>query len=105
MGEHQVRSPWLVLLSLTVAQVGMMGMMGPFWSMATSFLSGTAAAGGIALINTVANIGGFLSPNLMGQLKEASGTFSTGQTAMALTLLTGGVLALCVRHDPRLERA
>jgi ACS family tartrate transporter-like MFS transporter len=101
----QARSPWLVLLSLTMVQVAMMGMMGPFWSMATSFLSGTGAAGGIALINTVANFGGFLSPNLIGQLKQASGSFATGQLAMAMTLLAGGVLSLCVRHDPRTDRA
>ena len=48
-----------------------MSMMGPFWSLSTSFLSGAGAAGGIALINTVANLGGFLSPNVMGQLKES----------------------------------
>jgi MFS transporter, ACS family, tartrate transporter len=98
-------SPWLVLISLMFAQAGMMSMMGPFWSLATSFLSGAGAAGGIAVINTVANLGGFVAPNIFGRLKEATGSFSGGSYAMALTLLIGGVLALIVRHDPRADRA
>lgn len=98
-------SPWLTVAGLTMAQMGMMSMMGPFWSLATSFLSGTAAAGGIALINTVANFGGFLSPNILGYLKEASGNFTSGQATMAATMAAGGVLALCVRHQPAADRA
>lgn len=94
-----LESPWLVLVALTLAQVGMMSMMGPFWSMATSFLSGAGAAGGIAVINTVANLGGFVAPNIFGTLKDRSGDFSGGELAMAATLLIGGVLALVVRHD------
>ena len=99
-----LQTPWLVLLALTLAQVGMMSMMGPFWSMATSFLSGAGAAGGIAVINTVANLGGFVAPNIFGALKKGSGDFSGGELAMALTLLIGGIIALVVRHDPAAER-
>lgn len=98
------RSPWLALVSLSVAQAGMMSMMGPFWSMSTSFLSGAGAAGGIALINTVANLGGVLSPNVMGQLKAYTGSFSGGELTMAATLVIGGVLAISVRHDPVADR-
>ena len=100
-----LRSPWLVLLALTLAFLGMMCMMGPYWSLATSFLSGTAAAGGIALINTIANTGGVLSPSLMGRLKTVSGSFATGQLMLAMTMLVGSGLALCIRHDPAAERA
>jgi ACS family tartrate transporter-like MFS transporter len=94
-----LQSPWLVLLALAMAFLGMMCMMGPYWSLATSFLSGTAAAGGIALINTIANAGGILSPYLLGVLKTATGTFATGQAMLGLTMLVGSVLALCIRHD------
>ena len=100
-----LRSPWPALVSLAVAHAGMMSMMGPFWSMSTSFLSGAGAAGGIALINTVANVGGVLSPNVMGQLKTYTGSFSAGELTMASTLAMGGVLALSVRHDPAADRA
>jgi ACS family tartrate transporter-like MFS transporter len=100
-----LQSPWLVLVALTLAFLGMMSMMGPYWSMTTSFLSGTAAAGGIALINTIANAGGVLSPALMGWMKTVTGRFSAGQIMLALTMLAGSGLALCVRHDPRADRA
>jgi predicted MFS family arabinose efflux permease len=99
-----LRSPWLVLLSLTLAHVGMMSMIGPFWSLATSFLSGTGAAGGIALINTIANTGGMLSPYLMGRLRTATGSFAAGQFLLALIMFGGAGLALLVRHDPRADR-
>ncbi|MFM8273361.1 MAG: MFS transporter, partial [Gemmata sp.] len=52
-------SPAVALTGLCVAQAGMMSMLPVFWTLPTAFLSGTAAAGGIALINSVANIGGF----------------------------------------------
>ena len=79
-------------------------MLPTFWALPAALLSGTAAAGGIALINSVANLGGFLGPNLIARLKSADGSFSGGMLAMAVTLAAGSVLALCVRHDPRWER-
>jgi hypothetical protein len=70
--------------------MGMMSMLPPFWALPTAFLSGAAAAGGIALINSVANLGGLLGPSILGQF---------GLEAMALTLFAGGLLALCVRQE------
>jgi ACS family tartrate transporter-like MFS transporter len=96
--------PWLALLGLTLAQVGMMSMLPTFWALPASFLSGTAAAAGIALINSVANIGGFLGPNVLGRLKTPGGSYAVGMFAIAAVMLAGAVLALCVRHDPNLER-
>jgi MFS family permease len=97
------QSPWLTLLALAVAAAGMYSMLAPFWSLPTSFLSGAAAAGGIALINSVGNLGGFIAPNVIGQVKEATNSFTGGMIAMAVVLFLGSVLALCVRHDPNLE--
>jgi MFS transporter, ACS family, tartrate transporter len=99
-----LQSPWLVLLALAMAFVGMMCMMGPYWSLATSFLSGAGAAGGIALINTIANTGGVLSPYLMGWLKKVTGQFTAGEAMLALTMLIGSVVALSIRHQPAAER-
>jgi ACS family tartrate transporter-like MFS transporter len=98
------RSPWLVLLGLALAQIGMMSMLPTFWALPTSFLSGTAAAGGIALINSVANIGGAVGPIVLGEFEQATGGLTGGMIAIALTLFGGGLLTLCVRHDPKLER-
>lgn len=88
-------SPWLGLAGFCLAQTGMLSMLPPFWALPTSFLSGTAAAGGIALINSVANLGGLLGPSILGRF---------GLEAMALTLLAGGLLVGCVRHDATLDR-
>jgi ACS family tartrate transporter-like MFS transporter len=81
-------TPWIALAGLCLAQAGMMSMLPPFWAMPTAFLSGVAAAGGIALINSVANIGGFLGPTILGQF---------GLESMSVTLVIGGILALLVR--------
>jgi ACS family tartrate transporter-like MFS transporter len=100
----------LSLLGLALAQSGIMSMLPVFWSVPTSFLSGVAAAGGIALINSVGNVGGFVGPNLIGQPAELTGSFTPGLLATALTLCVGALLALYVRQEqgrqvssPRLE--
>jgi ACS family tartrate transporter-like MFS transporter len=90
------RSPWLVLAGFCLAQTGMMSMLPVFWSLPTSFLGGVAAAGGIALINSVANIGGLLGPNILGWF---------GLPAMGTLLAAGGLLALAARQEPLVDRA
>jgi D-galactonate transporter len=91
--------PLLFLLALALAQMGIMSMLPTFWSLPTAFLSGIAAAGGIALINSIGNLGGFFGPILIGQLQTWTGSFSPGLMAMAVTMLSGGVVALCVRQE------
>lgn len=76
-------SPLVVLAGLCIAQAGMMSMLPVFWTLPSAFLSGTAAAGGIALINSVANIGGFFGATILGQL---------GLWAVAGILLAGAIL-------------
>jgi len=83
-------SPAVSLAGLCVAQLGMMSMLPTFWALPTAFLSGAAAAGGIALINSVANIGGFLGPSILGRF---------GLWSMAASLLIGATLAMCVRPN------
>ena len=99
-----LHSPWLVLLALTMAQVGMISMIGPFWSLSTSFMSGIGAVGGIALINTIANSGGAFSSPLMSWLEKATGSFAAGQLVLAVTMLAGAGIALVIRHDPAADR-
>jgi ACS family tartrate transporter-like MFS transporter len=89
-------APVVSFLGLMLAQTAMLSMWGPFWSLPTAFLSGRAAAGGIALINAIGNLGAFLGPNIVGWLLEATGRFAPGLAVMALTLLLSGVLALAV---------
>jgi ACS family tartrate transporter-like MFS transporter len=89
--------PLVSFLGMVLAQAAMMSTWGPFWSLATGFLSGRAAAGGIALINAIGNLGAFFGPNIMGWLLQASGDFTAGQAVMALILMLGGGLALSIR--------
>ncbi len=91
-------SAWLVMLAFSLAAVGMFSTFGAFWTLPNSFLTGAAAAGGIALINAVGNLGGFVAPNMISQVKAATHSFSGGMVLMALTLLAGGAMALLARH-------
>lgn len=80
-------SAWMHLTGLCMAQMGMMSMLPIFWAMPTAFLRGAAAAGGIALINSVANIGGALGPTIF---------YYYGMKEMAIILAVGAVLVLTV---------
>src|SRR6185436_10916193 len=80
------RNPWLAMVGLTLAFAGIKCTLGPFWALSTSFLSGTAAAGGIAFINSVGNLGGFFGPYLVGIIKDAT------KSDMIALLLLGGAL-------------
>ncbi len=90
-------SPVLIVLALSLAMAGLLASHGPFWPLPTMFLSGSAAAGGIGLITSIANLGGFLGPYAMGVLKTISGNFRTGLFALALISLAGAGLALRLR--------
>lgn len=96
-------SPWLALFGLALAQSGMMSMLAPFWSLPTSFLSGAAAAGGIALINSVGNLGGFVGPVVIGKVEATTGGVAGALLVLAGALVVGGLLALGARHDRALE--
>ena len=91
--------PWLAFLMLCVTATGIWSTLGPFWSMPTAFLSGTAAAGGIALINSIGNIGGFVGPNIVGYVKQATGHFESGMLVLAFTLLVAGFLSLTIKKE------
>lgn len=87
----------IALLGFSLAAIGIWAVMGPFWALATTFLSGTAAAGGIALINSLGNVGGFVGPYLMGWFKQSSTSYAAGLVAVAGILVTGGLIAMTFR--------
>ncbi|MCC7125789.1 MAG: MFS transporter [Acidobacteria bacterium] len=91
--------PSLVWLSL--AMLGLASMFGPFWTLATSFVGGTGAAAGIALINSVGNIGGFAGPYALGALRDATNSFSAGLIVIGVVVLLGGALVLVVPDERR----
>ena len=64
----------MTMIVLTVAAIGVFCTFGVFWTLPTAWLSGTAAAGAIALINSIGNLAGFGGPYLIGWVKEATGS-------------------------------
>ncbi|MBV8054892.1 MAG: MFS transporter [Deltaproteobacteria bacterium] len=101
IGSALARSPLLSLLTISVAAAGISSIAGPFWTLPAGFLEGTAAAGGIALINSTGNLAGFVGPWVVGLIRQATGSFAGGLLAMALAVLMAGIIALAL---PRLER-
>jgi len=91
--------PALAFLSLCLAATGIWSTLGPFWSLPTAFLSGTAAAGGIALVNSIGNVGGFVGPTVMGFLRQRTHRFESGLIVLAVTLVVAGVLALSLPDE------
>jgi MFS family permease len=94
---------WLSLTFVTIALTGINAARGIFWTIPPRFLTGLAAAGGLAFINSVGTMGGFVGPYLMGWLTDRTGSFSAGLGAMAAFLALATVLAwslkLFVKHD------
>ncbi|KIG05538.1 MFS transporter [Caballeronia concitans] len=86
----------LAMLGLTLATMGILTTLPLFWSLPTAFLAGTGAAAGIAMINSLGNLAGFLSPYLVGWLKQVTGANSSGMYMLAGFLLLGAVLVLSV---------
>ena len=91
-----VESRWLFVAGLALTLTGTKCMLPTFWTLPPMFLTGEAAAGGIALINSVANLGGFLGPYIMGKVESESGSFNVGYPIMAGVLFLGGLLVLRV---------
>ena len=87
----------LSLAALSLAAMGVWGTLGPFWALPTAFLTGRAAAGGVALVNSVANIGGFIGPTVVGYVRDATGSFAAGLWLLAGGLVVGALLTLCLR--------
>jgi len=95
--------PVMTMAMLVLASMGQSSTGPCFWSLPTAMLSGTAAAGGIALINALGNLGGFFGPYVFGLVKDATGNFTFGLIAIALGPIMSGSLVLMLGHDRRLE--
>lgn len=90
--------PIVAVIALALAVSGRWSSIAPFWGLATTFLSGTAAAGAIALINSIGNLGGFAGPYIMGWLKDLTGTYESGLHVLAGAAFLSGALVMFVRR-------
>lgn len=86
------------MIFYTIAVMGIYGSFGPFWSIPSSFLTATAAAGAIAMINSVGNIGGFLGPYAMGFIRDATGSFNGGIIFLVACMVAAAGLVMMVRQ-------
>jgi MFS transporter, ACS family, tartrate transporter len=89
-------TPALVIAGIGFGMAGAEAMVGPFWAMATSRMGGLQAAAGIAVINSLANLGGYFGSDIIGFFRMANGGFRGGLLAIAATVGISGAIALIV---------
>jgi len=97
--------PTLAILALALVPIGHCSAYGPFWSMPTEFLTGPAAASGVALVGTIANVGGFFGPALIGALKTRTGTDSPAFMLLGVFAVVAAVLAMRLRERDNSQSA
>ena len=97
--------PTLKMISLCVAGFGIFACLPAFWTLPTAFLSGAAAAAGIAVINSIGNLAGFAGPFAMGWIKDQTGSYAGGLLLLAGLGIIAMVIVLTLAHDKSLERA
>lgn len=95
--------PAITMAALILAQMGQQSIALTFWPIPSSFLTGVAAAGGIAMIQSMGQLGSLLGPWAFGLIKDASGSNNVALLCLAVAPAISALLILLVRHDPRLE--
>jgi D-galactonate transporter len=89
---------WISVVWMAVAVTGINGARAIFWTIPPRFLTGLAAAGGLAFINSIGTSGGFVGPTIMGWLTDLTGSFSAGLLAMSGFLFVSAILAWSLRR-------
>jgi len=98
LGSGLVADPIAAYLLLILATVGIYSTFGSFWTLPALFLTGISAAVGIATINSIGNLGGFIGPSLMGLLTQVTGSMNAGLIAIGACLIFSGLLAIAIRE-------
>jgi ACS family tartrate transporter-like MFS transporter len=89
------------ILAISVAVLGVFSVVGPFWAMPAAILSDAAAAAGIAFINAMGNLGGFVGPYVIGIVRTSTGQFKGGLLLVGAALAMSGMIVLGVRLPSR----
>jgi nitrate/nitrite transporter NarK len=98
-----LREPIVALLFLALVPIGHCAAYGPFWSMPSRFLAGAPAAAGIALVVTIANVGGLLGPTIIGAMKDRFGTYSPAFTLLGGCAIVAALLAMALGRMKALQ--
>jgi MFS transporter, ACS family, tartrate transporter len=93
----RVHSPALSIALLALMALGIDSFFGPFWSLPNRFLTGIGAASGIALINSVGNLGGFAGPYVIGAIKDRTGNIYWGLAFVGISMLISATLVMAMR--------
>lgn len=86
---------------MTITAMGVYSALPVFWYLPTTFLTGAAAAGGIALINSIGNASGFFAPYITGFAKDATGDYKLAMFIVGGICIMGGILTLVLKAAPR----
>ena len=89
------------IAALSIATAGILTSLPMLWTMPTAFLGGAAAAAGIAIINSIGNLAGFVSPFMVGYIKDATGSPTLGLYFIAVSLFIGALLVLVFVKKPQ----
>jgi nitrate/nitrite transporter NarK len=89
---------WLSVASMALALTGVNGARAIFWTIPPRFLTGLAAAGGLAFINSIGTAGGFVGPFIVGWLADQTGSYNAGLTALAVFLVAAGAIAWSLKR-------
>ena len=99
-----VGHPVITMIALCLAMMGQQSLVPTFWSLPSAMLTGVALAGGLAMINAVGNLGGWLGPSVYGLVKDATGSADIGLLCLAVGPLVTAIAVVLAGHDRRLER-
>ena len=97
--------PLMKMAALTVAGFGIFACLPVIWTLPTAYLSGAAAAGGIAAVNAIGNLSGFFGPYAMGYFRDRTGSFNAGLWCLSAAGFIAMGIVLALRHDAKLELA
>ena len=91
----------MIIVALVIVNIGISAAKAPLWAMPSMFLSGAGAAAGIAMINSVGNLGGFVGPFAIGWLKNVTGSYSAGLYVVGATLAVSAVVTLMLGRQSK----
>jgi MFS transporter, ACS family, tartrate transporter len=100
-----LRQPILAVFFLALVPIGHCAAYGPFWSIPSRFLTGAPAAAGIALVVTIANVGGLIGPTIIGAMKDRFGTHGPAFILLGGCAVVGALLAMALGRGPVLRSA
>ena len=95
-----MQSPFTTMIAVTICAIGICSALPTFWALPTRFLTGAAAAGGIALINSLGNLAGFVGPYVTGWLTDLTGNPKAGLWVVGTFMIAAGIVAILLKAAP-----